>query len=68
MKIHKHLKSVRVISVVAVLTSALAYSVFRQQCKTKLVVWCVTYIHTVLRCNGPIWIWSIMLWAYKYSY
>ena len=40
MKIHKYLNSVRVISVVAILTSALVYSVLCQQTvyKTKLVV------------------------------
>jgi hypothetical protein len=45
-KIHKYLNSVRVISVVAILTSALVYSVLCQQTvlKTKLVVWCVTYV------------------------
>ena len=34
MKIHKYLNSVKVISVVAILTSALAYSAFRQQTVT----------------------------------
>jgi len=34
MKIHKYSNSVRVISVVAILVSALAYSVFHQQIVT----------------------------------
>jgi hypothetical protein len=54
MKIHEYLNSVRVISVVAILTSALAYSVFHQQTVTSNKAGhMMCYIHTVLHCNGP---------------